>query len=65
MSRCSLDGAFRPSTVDGWSHQNYADGSAVTIVNFKVLHTNDPGPERWLFDFLIRNQKPRRVDKRD
>jgi hypothetical protein len=27
--------AFRPSNVDGCSHQAYADGSAVTIVNFK------------------------------
>ena len=27
--------AFRPSNVDGCSHQKYADGSAVTVVNFK------------------------------
>jgi len=33
--------AFRPSNVDGCSHQAYADGSAVTIVNFKS-YADDP-----------------------
>jgi hypothetical protein len=29
--------AFRPSNLDGCSHQTYADGSAVTIVNFNTM----------------------------
>jgi hypothetical protein len=51
--------AFRPSTVDGCSHQTYADGSAVTIVNFKSYTQTIPDSERRLFDFLIRKLKPR------
>jgi hypothetical protein len=51
--------AFRPSNVDGCSHQTYADGSAVTIVNFKSYTQTIPDPERRLFDFLIRELKPR------
>jgi len=27
--------AFRPANVDGFSHQTYEDGAAVTTVNFK------------------------------
>jgi hypothetical protein len=50
--------AFRPSNVDGCSHQSYADGSAVTIVNFKSYTQTIPDPERRLFDFLIRKLKP-------
>ena len=38
--------AFRPSNVDGCSHQTYADGSAVTIVNFKSYTQTIPDPER-------------------
>ena len=51
--------AFRPSTVDGCSHQRYADGSAVTAVNFKSYTQTIPDPERRLFDFLIRKLKPK------
>jgi hypothetical protein len=55
--------AFRPFTVDGCSHQKYADGSAFTIVNFKSYTQTIPDPERRLFDFLIRQLKPHRVDE--
>jgi len=55
--------AFRPSTVDGFSHQSYADGSAVTIVNFKSYTQTIPDPERRLFDFLIRKLKPKPADE--
>ena len=55
--------AFRPSNVDGCSHQKYADGSAVTVVNFKSYTQTIPDPERRLFDFLISKLKPRRVDE--
>ena len=55
--------AFRPSTVDGCSHQRYADGAAVTIVNFKSYTQTIPDPERRLFDFLIRKLKPKRADE--
>ena len=51
--------AFRPSNVDGCSHQTHPDGSAVTIVNFKSYTQTIPDPERRLFDFLIRKLKPR------
>jgi hypothetical protein len=49
--------------VDGCSHQKYADGSAVTVVNFKSYTQTIPDPERRLFDFLICKLKPRRVDE--
>jgi hypothetical protein len=55
--------AFRLSTVDGCSHQKYADGSAVTVVNFKSYTQTIPDPERRLFDFLIRKLKPKRADE--
>ena len=55
--------AFRPSNVDGCSHQKYADGSAVTVVNFKSYTQTIPDPERRLFDFLIRKLKPKRADE--
>ena len=55
--------AFRPSTVDGCSHQRYADGAAVTIVNFKSYTQTIADPERRLFDFLIRKLKPRRANE--
>ena len=57
--------AFRPSNVDGCSHQKYADGSAVTLVNFKSYTQTIPDPERRLFDFLIRKLKPKRTDEND
>jgi hypothetical protein len=55
--------AFRLSTVDGCSHQTYADGSPVTVVNFKSYTQTIPDPERRLFDFLIRKLKPKRADE--
>jgi hypothetical protein len=55
--------AFRPSNVDGCSHQKYADGSAVTVVNFKSYTQTIADPERRLFDFLIRKLKPKRTDE--
>ena len=55
--------AFRPSNVDGCSHQAYADGSAVTIVNFKSYTQTIPDSERRLFDFLIRRLKPKPADE--
>ena len=57
--------AFRPSNVDGCSHQKYADGSAVTVVNFKSYTQTIPDPERRLFDFLIRKLKPKRADENE
>ena len=55
--------AFRPSTVEGCSHQKYADGSAVTVVNFKSYTQTITDPERRLFDFLIRTLKPKPADE--
>jgi hypothetical protein len=49
--------------VDGCSHQRYADGSAITTVNFKSYTQTIADPERQLFDFLIRKLKPRPVDE--
>ena len=57
--------AFRPSNVDGCSHQKYPDGSAVTVVNFKSYTQTIPDPERRLFDFLIRKLKSKRADETD
>jgi hypothetical protein len=51
--------------VDGCSHQAYADGSAVTIVNFKSYTQTIPDSERRLFDFLIRRLKPKPADEGD
>lgn len=55
--------AFRPSTVDGCSHQRYADGAAVTIVNFKSYTQTIPDPEQRLFNFLIRTLKLKPADE--
>ena len=55
--------AFRLSTVDGCSHQKYADGSAVTVINFKSYTQTILDPERRLFDFLICKLKPKRADE--
>jgi hypothetical protein len=51
--------AFPPSSVDGFSHERYADGSAITTINFKSYTQTIPDPERRLFDFLIRRLKPK------
>ena len=50
---------FRPSTVDGFSHERYDDGAAVTTVNFKSYTQTIPDPKRRLFDFLVRKLKPK------
>jgi hypothetical protein len=57
--------AFRLSTVDGCLHQSYADGSAVTVINFKSYTQAVPDPERRLFDFLIQKLRPRSADESD
>jgi hypothetical protein len=54
---------FRPANVDGFSHQTYEDGSAVTTVNFKSYTQGIPDPDRRLFDFLISKLKPKSTDE--
>jgi hypothetical protein len=44
---------FRPANMDGFSHQTYKDGSAVTTVNFKSYTQSILDSERRLFDFLV------------
>ena len=56
--------AFRPANVDGFSHQTYEDGAAVTTINFKGYTQTIPDPERRLFDFLNSVLKPRPTDER-
>jgi hypothetical protein len=53
---------FRPSTVDGFSHER-CDGAAVTTVNFKSYTQTIPDPERRLFDFLVHRLKPKPADE--
>ena len=55
--------AFRPANVDGFSHQTYEDGAAVTTVNFKGYSQTIPDPERRLFDFLISKFNPKPTDE--
>jgi len=55
--------AFRPSTVDGFSHQTFEDGSGITIVNFKAYTQSIPDPERRLFDFLLSILNPQSLDE--
>ena len=55
--------AFRPSNVDGCSHQAHPDGTAFTVVNFKSYTQTIPDPEKRLFDFLMCKLKPRLVDE--
>jgi hypothetical protein len=50
--------AFRISQVDGFSHQRYEDGSAVTIVNFKGYTQNIADPQHHLFDLLVHQLNP-------
>jgi hypothetical protein len=54
---------FRRSTVDGFSHERYDDGAAVTTVNFKSYTQTIPDPDRRLFDFLIRRLRPKPADE--
>ncbi len=55
--------AFRPANVEGFSHQTYEDGSAITTVNFKSYTQSIPDAERRLFDFLISKLKPIPTDE--
>lgn len=55
--------AFRLSSVDGFSHHRYEDGSAVTILNFKGYTQNMADPQRLLFDFLILHLNPKSSDE--
>ncbi len=55
--------AFRPANVDGFSHQKFEDGTAVTTVNFKSYTQSVPDPERRLFDFLISKLNPKPTDE--
>ena len=55
--------AFRLSTVDGFSHERCADGTAVTVVNFKSYTQTIPDPKRRLFDFLLCKLKPKPADE--
>lgn len=55
--------AFRPTTVDGFSHLSYEDGAAVTTVNFKGYTQSVPDPQRRLFDFLISKLNPKPTDE--
>lgn len=57
------DFVFRPANVDGFAHQSYEDGSAVTTVNFKSYTQSIPDPERRLFDFLTSTFNPKPVDE--
>jgi len=57
------DFVFRPANVDGFAHQSYEDGSAVTTVNFKSYTQSIPDPERQLFDFLTSTLNPRPFDE--
>jgi len=57
------DFIFRPTHVDGCSHQRYADGSAITTANFKSYTQTIPDPQRRLFDFLIEKLKPKFTDE--
>jgi hypothetical protein len=55
--------AFRPTSVDGFLHRKYDDGSAITMVNFKSYTQSVPDPERRLFNFLIAKLKPQTLDE--
>ena len=57
------DFVFRPANVDGFAHQSYEDGSAVTTVNFKSYTQSIPDPERRLFNFLTATFNPKLVDE--
>ena len=59
------DFVFRPSTVDGFSHQIYPDGSSSTVVNFKSYTQSISDPDRRLFDFLIRKLKPQSANENE
>jgi hypothetical protein len=54
---------FRPANVDGFSHQTFEDGAAVTTVNFKSYTQTIPDPERRLFDFLLSKFTPTQTNE--
>lgn len=54
---------FRPATVDGFSHQTYEDGSAITTVNFKSYTQSIPDTEQRLFNFLFSQLNPKSTDE--
>lgn len=54
---------FRPSTVDGFSHQTFEDGTAATTVNFKSYTQTIPDTERRLFEFLLSCVQPKPFDE--
>jgi len=55
--------AFRPANVDGFSHQTFEDGPAITTVNFKAYTQSIPDPSRRLFKFLLSVLEPQSVDE--
>lgn len=55
--------AFRPASVDGFLHEIYADGSAVTTVNFKSYTQSVRDPHRKLFDLLVEKLRPHSPDE--
>ena len=57
------DFVFRPSNVDGFSHEAYADCSGVTTVNFKSFTQSIRDPDRRLFDYLVSRLNPKSVDE--
>jgi len=57
------DFAFRPTTVDGFSHQTFPDGSAITTINFKAYTQSIPDPTRRLFNYLVKEIQPHPVDE--
>lgn len=55
--------AFRPASVDGFSHQSFPDGSAITTVNFKGYTQSIADPKRRLLDFLVSTLQPHPADE--
>jgi len=55
--------AFRPANVDGFSHQTFEDGTAVTSVNYKGYTQTISDSDRRLFDFLITKLNPTPTDE--
>ncbi len=55
--------AFRPANVDGFSHQTFEDGAAITTVNFKGYTQSIPDSNRHLFQFLLSVLEPQSLDE--
>ena len=45
------DFVFRPANVDGFSHQRFDEGAAMTTVNFKSYTQSIPDPECRFWNF--------------